>query len=100
MAEWPDRPSLRFIVRQELRRDDLCDVALCHDSPGPEVRCGRCPLTRLEAAHYSPAGRILKRALHKKALVKMGILPDLDDLGADELLGMMIIVSFRHACMT
>ena len=78
-------------MHQELRRDDLCNVALCHDSPAPGVRCRRCPLTGLEAAQHSPAGQILQRALHKKALLKLGIPLDLDDIGADELLSLIII---------
>ena len=74
-----------------MRKDELCNIALCHESPGHGVRCSRCPLTRLEAAQCSAVGQILQRALHKRALVKMGIPLSLDDIDAGELYAMMII---------
>ncbi|MBN1567934.1 MAG: hypothetical protein JXA73_08800 [Acidobacteria bacterium] len=78
-------------MQQELRRDELCDIALCHDSPGPGIRCRHCPLTKLDLAHHSAVGRILQRALNKRALMNAGIALSIEDIGADEMYALLII---------
>jgi hypothetical protein len=45
----------------------------------------------LEAAEYSPAGQLIRRALNLRAIIKIGIPLTLDDFDADELHAVMII---------
>ena len=89
--EWPDRPSLRFLVYWALRRDELCDVKLCPDSPDNGSRCEKCPLDRLDAAQHSEAGQLLRRALDLRAAIKMGIALGMDEVAADEFYAMLAI---------
>ena len=89
--EWPDQPSLRFLVHWALRREELCDVKLCPDSPDDRSRCETCPLDRLDAAQYSEAGQLLRRALDLRAAIKMGIVLGLDEIAADEFYAMLAI---------
>jgi hypothetical protein len=45
----------------------------------------------LEDARGSEAGRLLRRALDLRAILKIGIPLTLDEIGADELYAMLII---------
>lgn len=78
-------------MQQDLRKDQLCDITLCHDSPGDGVRCSHCPLTKLEVAHFSTVGQVLQRALNKRAQLNAGLMLSLDDIGADETYALLII---------
>ena len=89
--EWPDRPSLRFLVYWALRREELCDVKLCPDSPDNGSRCEKCPLDRMDAAQHSEPGQLLRRALDLRAAIKMGIVLGLDEIAADEFFAMLAI---------
>ena len=89
--EWPDRPSLRFLVYWALRREELCDVNLCPDSPADGSRCEKCPLDRLDAAQHSEAGQLLRRVIDLRAAIKMGIVLGLDEIAADEFYAMLAI---------
>ena len=89
--EWPDRPSLRFLVYWALRRQELCDVKLCPDSPDNGSRCEKCPLDRMDAAQHSEAGQLLRRALDLRAAIKMGIHLGLDEIAADEFYALLAI---------
>ena len=89
--EWPDRPSLRFLVYWALRRDELCDIKLCPDSPDNRSRCEKCPLERLDAAQHSEAGQLLRRALDLRAAIKLGISVGLGEIAADEFYAMLAI---------
>ena len=89
--EWPDRPSLRFLVYWALRREELCDIKLCPESPDDRSRCEKCPLDRMDAAQSSEAGQLLRRALDLRAAIKMGIMLGLDEIAADEFFAMLAI---------
>ena len=89
--EWPDQPSLRFLVHWALRRDELCDSKLCPDSPDNRSRCEKCPLDRLDAAQHSEAGQLLRRALDLRAAIRLGVSLCLDDIHADEFYAMLAI---------
>jgi hypothetical protein len=87
--EWPERPSLRFLVYWALRREELCDPGLCPDAPDDGGRCDRCPLDRLDAAQSSEA--LLRRAIDLRAAIKLGVHITLDEIRADELSAMLLI---------
>ena len=97
--EWPDQPSLRFLVYWALRREELCDVNLCPDSPDPSTslrtgyggRCEKCPLNRLDSAQHSEAGQLLRRALDLRAALRLGVSLSLDAIAADEFVAMLAI---------
>lgn len=76
---------------QDLRRGELCDQNLCPDSPGPGLRCAHCPLTRLDRAYDSAAGKILRSALGLRAMIAAGIQVRRDELTAAELLALLVI---------
>ena len=82
---------MRFLVHWALRREELCDVKLCPDSPDDRSRCEKCPLDRLDAAQHSEAGQLLRRALDLRAAIKMGIMLGLDEIAADEFYAMLAI---------
>jgi hypothetical protein len=73
-----------------LRRDQLCDPALCPDAPDGG-RCDHCPLDKLDAAQNSATGQLLRRALALRAALKLGIKLSLDEIGADEFQAMLIV---------
>ena len=89
--EWPDRPSLRFLVHWALRREELCDVKLCPDSPDNGSRCEKCPLDRMDAAQHSEAGQLLRRALDLRAALRLGVSLSLEDINADEFFAMLAV---------
>ena len=89
-GEWPERPSLRYLVYWSLRRDELCDPGLCPDAP-EGGRCDHCPLDRLDAAQHSEVGQLLRRALDLRAALKLGVRLSLDEIAADEFQAMLII---------
>jgi hypothetical protein len=97
-GEWPERPSLRFLVYWSLRRDQLCEPNLCPDAPEEHGRCDACPLHRLDEAENSESGRLLQRALDLRAASRMGIQLRLDDVAADELQAMLILDEERDTC--
>lgn len=90
-GEWPETPSLRFLVHWALRRDELCDPGLCHDAPDDGGRCEHCPLDRLDAAQSSEAGLLLRRAAELQGALKLGIRIGLDEIRADEYWAMVIV---------
>jgi len=89
-GEWPERPSLRYLVYWSLRRDQLCDPGLCPDAP-EGGRCDHCPLDRLDAAQNSEVGQLLRRALDLRAALKLGLKLSLDEIAADEFHAMLIV---------
>ena len=82
---------MRFLIYWALRREDLCDVNLCPDSPDDGGRCEKCPLNRLDAAQHSEAGQLLRRAIDLRAALRLGVSLALDDIAADEFFAMLII---------
>ena len=90
---------MRFLVYWALRREELCDVNLCPDSPDPSTslrtgyggRCEKCPLNRLDSAQHSEAGQLLRRALDLRAALKLGVSLSLDEIAADEFFAMLAI---------
>ncbi len=90
-GEWPETPSLRFLVHWALRRDELCDPGLCHDAPDGGGRCDHCPLDRLDAAQASGAGQQLRRAIDLQMALKLGFRIGLDEIRADEFAALFIL---------
>ena len=90
-GEWPDTPSLRFLIHWALRRDELCDPGLCHDAPDDGGRCDHCPVDKLDAAQSSEAGMLLRRALDLRTALKLGVQIDLSSIPADEFRAMLIL---------
>ena len=90
---------MRFLIYWALRREELCDVNLCPDSPDPSTslrtgfggRCEKCPLNRLDAAQHSEAGQLLRRAIDLRAALRLGVSLSLDDINADEFFAMLVI---------
>ena len=82
---------MRFLVYWALRRDELCDIKLCPDSPDDGSRCEKCPLDRLDSAQHSEAGQLLRRALDLRAALKLGVSLSLDEIAADEFFAMLAI---------
>ena len=89
--EWPDQPSLRFLVHWALRREELCDVKLCLDSPDDRSRCEKCPLDRLDRSKSSEPGQLLRRALDLRAAIKIGIALGLEEIAADEFYAILAV---------
>ena len=82
---------MRFLIYWALRREELCDIKLCPDSPADGSRCEKCPLDRLDAAQHSEAGQLLRRAIDLRAAIKIGIVLSLDEIAADEFYAMLAI---------
>ena len=82
---------MRFLVYWALRREELCDIKLCPDSPDDRSRCEKCPLHRLDAAQHSEAGQLLRRAIDLRAALRLGVSLSLDDINADEFFAMLVI---------
>jgi len=90
--EWPEKPSLRFLVHWSLRREELCDPGICPDAPDEDGgRCDHCPLDMLDAAQYSAAGLLIRRALDLRAALKLGLRVGLDEVRADEFYAMLVV---------
>jgi hypothetical protein len=96
---WPERPSLRFLIHKALRRDELCiGPKICPDAPDDGSsggsdggsRCSECWLTKLDEAS-GPAAQLLRRALRRRAALKMGFTMRLDEVPADEFEALLII---------
>ena len=82
---------MRFLVYWALRREELCDIKLCPESPNDGSRCEKCPLDRMDAAQHSEAGQLLRRALDLRAALRIGVSLSLDDIAADEFFAMLAI---------
>ncbi len=93
-GEWPERPSLRYLVHWALRRDELCDPGLCPDVP-EGGRCDRCPQDKVDTAHTSEAGLLIRRALDSRTALNLGIHIGLADIRADEFFTMLILEDER-----
>ena len=92
--EWPEKPSLRFLVHWALRRDDLCDPQLCPDAPDGE-RCDDCPINKLDEAQNREPGVLLRRALDLRVALKFGVHISLEEIRADEFMAMQILEEER-----
>ena len=90
-GDWPDDPSLRFLVYWSLRRKELCNPSLCVERQDEEDRCETCPLTRLEDTLKMERGRLLRRALDIRALIRLGVTITLEEIAGDEMYSMLII---------
>ena len=98
VADWPESPSLRYLVYRALRRGQLCDPGLCPDAPdGEHERCYHCPLNRLDAAQLTDTGQLLRRALDLRSALAMGIRIGLDETDADEFSAMQVVEQERDA---
>jgi hypothetical protein len=93
-GEWPEQPSLRFLIHWALRREELCDPGLCPDAPDGG-RCDHCPLDRLDAAQSSEPGQLIRRALDLRAALKLGVGVSLDEIAADEFYTMLLVEEER-----
>jgi hypothetical protein len=94
VEEWPDNPSLRYLVYWALRRDDLCNPPLCPDAPDGS-RCDHCTLNRIDEAQNSETGVLIRRALDMRAALKLGIRVSLEEIRADEFMAMQILEEER-----
>jgi len=95
-GEWPERPSLRFLIHWALRRNELCDPGLCPDAPDDGGRCDHCPLDKLDAAQSSEMGVLLRRALDIRAALKLGVRIGLDEIRADEFQSLVVLEEERE----
>ena len=94
-GEWPEQPSLRFLIHWALR-EELCDPDLCPDAPEAGGRCDHCPLDRLDAAANSEPGLLLQRAVEMEYALKAGVTVSLEEIGADEFWAMRVIKEERE----
>ena len=95
-GEWPEQPSLRFLIHWALRREELCDPGLCPDAPDDGGRCDHCPLDRLDGAANSEPGLLLQRAVELEYALKAGVTVSLDEIAADEFWAMRVIQEERE----
>ena len=84
--EWPESPSLRYLIHWTLRREQLCDPTL--DCPHED---GECPKDRLDIAKTSRNGLLLTRAVLLKTAMKAGVVMRWQDIPADEYQALMIL---------
>ena len=94
-GEWPEQPSLRFLIHWALRREELCDPGLCPDAPDDGGRCDHCPLDRLDAAQSCEQGQLIRRALDLRSALKLGVGVGLDEIAADEFYTMLLVEEER-----
>ncbi len=97
-------PTLRFIVRQMLERDDLCDISACErsidirdgagDLTGREP-CIECPRERLEADMRGPAGMLIRAAFDLEFAAEMKIGASAGEVAADEFAALKVIKQER-----
>lgn len=98
VGEWPEPPSLSYLVHWALRREQFCAPGLCPDAPEEKhERCDHCPLNRLDAAQLTDTGQLLRRALHLRSALAMGIRIGLDEIDADEFFAMQVVEQVRDA---
>ena len=95
-GEWPEQPSLPFLIHWALRREELSDPGLCPDAPDNGGRCDHCPLDRLDGAANSEPGLLLQRALKLEYALKAGVTISLDEIAADEFWAMRVIKEERE----
>ena len=80
-----------------LRREELCDLGLCPDSPDDDgQRCDHCPLDRLDAAQCAEKGLLIRRALDLMVALKLGVHIGLSEIRGDEFCVMLIIAEERN----
>ena len=84
--EWPELPSLRYLIYWTLRREQLCDPSL--ECPHDE---GECPKDKLEVAKTSRNGLLLTRAVLLKTAMKAGVQMRWQDMPADEYQTLMML---------
>jgi hypothetical protein len=77
-------------VHYSLRRKELCEENLCPDSPGPGLRCPKCPLTKLDVGLNSEVGLVLRNAMNLRSMIKAGITISRKDLNAAELYALLV----------
>ena len=98
VGEWPELPSLRYLVYWALRREQRCDPGLCPDAPeGEHGRRDHCPLNRLNAAQLTDTGQLPRRTLELRSALAMGVPMGLDEVDADELFAMQVVKQERDA---
>jgi hypothetical protein len=85
------------LIHWALRREELCDPALCPDAPDDGGRCDHCPLDKLDAAQSSEAGLLLRRALDLRAALKLGVQIGLDEIRVDEYRALILLEDERDA---
>lgn len=73
----------------------MCEPGLCPDSPEEGGRCDHCPLDKLDAAQYSEAGLLVRRALDLRAALKLGVRIGLDEIQADEFCALVVLEEER-----
>ena len=84
--EWPESPSLRYLIHWTLRREQLCDAAL--ECPHED---GECPKYKLDIAKTSRNGLLLTRAVLLRTAMKAGVVMRWRDIPADEYQALMIL---------
>jgi hypothetical protein len=90
-GDWPDNPTVRYLIYWSFRKKDLCDPSLCPDKHEDDYRCDACPLLKLENALNSERGQLVQKALDLRALLKAGVTITLDEIAADEMYALLII---------
>ena len=92
-GEWPEQPSLRFLIHWALRREELCDPCLC-----PDARMTVAGVTTARSTGWiSEPGLLLRRALELEYALKAGVTISLDEIAADEFWAMRVIQEERES---
>jgi len=90
LTGWPEAPSLRFLARWLVRREELCSSPrLCSDDPS--VHAEDCPATLLEQALEGWRGQLIRRATDLRFALEAGIRLSLDEIQADEFVALRVI---------
>lgn len=99
LGEWPAEPTLSYYIEHEAKRDVLCRVEACPerqiglDAEGDQVflRCGACPLYKLDALSEGPFGELLRAAVDIRETIEAGVTVGISDVLADELICLRIL---------
>ena len=90
MTGWPEAPSLRFLARWLVRREELCrSPRLCNDHPS--VHAEDCPAGLLEHALEGWRGQLIRRAADLRFALDVGVRMTLDEIQADEFVALKAI---------
>ena len=90
MTGWPEAPSLRFLARCLVRRQELCSSPrLCNDHPS--VHAEDCPASLLAQALEGWRGQLIRRAADIRFALDVGVCLTLDEIQADEFVALKAI---------
>jgi len=90
LTGWPEAPSLRFLARWLVRREELCSSPrLCNDHPS--IHADDCPAALLEEAMQGWRGQLIRRAADIRFALDVGLRMTLDEIQADEFVALRVI---------